>query len=70
MLQIAEALSLPDEFATQLASNQKLFSLACQVIRLSHKDEVRRSPQLQFDTAVMHSCDEKSLVVSHVGINS
>lgn len=41
VLQIAEALSLADEFATQLASNQKLFSLACQVIRLSHKDEVR-----------------------------
>ncbi|XP_024374434.1 uncharacterized protein [Physcomitrium patens] len=40
VLQIAEALSLADEFATQLASNQKLFSLACQVIRLSHKDEV------------------------------
>jgi len=41
VLQIAEALSLSDEFASQLASNQKLFSLACQVIHLSHKDEVR-----------------------------
>ncbi|KAG0579041.1 hypothetical protein KC19_4G067800 [Ceratodon purpureus] len=40
VLQIAEALSLPDEFATQLASNQKLFSLACQVIRLSQKEEI------------------------------
>lgn len=40
VLQIAEALSLSDEFATRLASNKKLFSLACQVIRLSHKDEV------------------------------
>lgn len=53
VLQIAEALSLPDEFATQLASNQKLFSLACQVIRLSHKDEVRQFPKLQLDTVVM-----------------
>lgn len=40
VLQIAEALSLSDEFAARLASSQKLFSLACEVIRLSHKDEI------------------------------
>lgn len=40
LLQIAEALSLADDYATQLAANHKLFSLACQVIRMSGKDEV------------------------------
>lgn len=53
VLQIAEALSLSDEFATRLASNQKLFSLACQVLRLSHKDEVRRSSKLLFGVVML-----------------
>lgn len=41
VLQIAEALSLFDECAAQLASNQKLVSVTCEVICLSFKDEVR-----------------------------
>lgn len=40
ILQIAEALSLLDDSAEQLAANRKLFSLACHVVRLSDKDEV------------------------------
>eukprot|EP01018_Ginkgo_biloba_P039483 Gb_26867 [translate_table: standard] len=40
ILQIGEALSLADEYSAELASNKKLFGLACKVIRLSGKDEV------------------------------
>ncbi|KAI5056379.1 hypothetical protein GOP47_0028197 [Adiantum capillus-veneris] len=40
ILQIAEALSLVDDAAGQLAENEKLFTLACQVIQLSEKEEV------------------------------
>lgn len=40
ILQIAEALSLADDAAGQLAENSKLFTLACQVIQLSGKEEV------------------------------
>ncbi|MCO5586000.1 hypothetical protein L7F22_039937 [Adiantum nelumboides] len=40
ILQIAEALSLADDAAGQLAENSKLFTLACQVIQLSEKEEV------------------------------
>eukprot|EP00249_Psilotum_nudum_P013307 c24272_g1_i3 orf=861-2543(-) len=40
LLQIAEVLSLVDEYAAKLASSKKLFSLACEVIRLSGRDEV------------------------------
>jgi hypothetical protein len=40
VLQIAEVLSLVDDVALQLAANRKLFSLACQVVRLSSKDEI------------------------------
>lgn len=53
VLRVAEALSLPAEFAAQLASNRKLFSLACQVIRLSHKGEVRQFPKPPLDTVFM-----------------
>lgn len=41
VLQIAESLSLADDVAGQLADNTRLFDLACHVIRLSAKDEVR-----------------------------
>eukprot|EP00897_Mesotaenium_endlicherianum_P008704 jgi/Mesen1/7862/ME000042S07314 len=40
ILQITEALSLSDECAEQLAANHKLFSLACQVVRMSDRDEI------------------------------
>eukprot|EP00250_Pteridium_aquilinum_P007964 c17561_g1_i1 orf=219-1892(+) len=40
VLQIAEALSLSDDVAGQLADNLKLYTLACQVIQLSGKEEV------------------------------
>jgi hypothetical protein len=43
VLQIAEVLSLLDDVALQLGANQKLFSLACQVVRISSKDEVNNS---------------------------
>lgn len=41
VLQVAEALSISDDHATQLAANPKFLSLACQVIRLSSRDEVQ-----------------------------
>ncbi|KAH7287466.1 hypothetical protein KP509_32G057200 [Ceratopteris richardii] len=40
LLQIAEALSLCDEAAGKLAENSKLFALACEVIKVSGKEEV------------------------------
>lgn len=42
-LQIAEALSLSDDCAGQLAQDERLFGLACQVVRLSANEEVRRT---------------------------
>ncbi|GLJ12011.1 hypothetical protein SUGI_0181970 [Cryptomeria japonica] len=40
ILQIGEALSLADGHSAELASNKKLFDIACKVIKLSGKDEV------------------------------
>ncbi|KAJ7567884.1 hypothetical protein O6H91_01G011100 [Diphasiastrum complanatum] len=39
VLRIGEAVSLSDEYASELARNQKLFALACQVIQSSERDE-------------------------------
>ncbi|KAH9298380.1 hypothetical protein KI387_030062, partial [Taxus chinensis] len=40
ILQIGEALSLADKHSQELASDKKLFGLACKVIKISGKDEV------------------------------
>ncbi|KAL2634919.1 hypothetical protein R1flu_006398 [Riccia fluitans] len=40
VLQIAEALSISDEFASQLTASSKLFCLSCQIILLSGRDEI------------------------------
>ncbi|KAJ7567885.1 hypothetical protein O6H91_01G011100 [Diphasiastrum complanatum] len=40
VLRIGEAVSLSDEYASELARNQKLFALACQVIQSSERDEI------------------------------
>ncbi|BFI30856.1 hypothetical protein MPTK2_3g16150 [Marchantia polymorpha subsp. ruderalis] len=40
VLQIAEALSISDEFASKLAASNKLFCLSCQIILLSARDEI------------------------------
>jgi hypothetical protein len=75
VLQIAEVLSLVDDVALQLAANRKLFSLACQVVRLSSKDEIGPSGitatvlianLLMEEAHLIHEVSHDEVLVSHL----
>lgn len=75
VLQITEALSLSDDCAEQLAADRKLFSLACQVVRLSEREEIGPSAisatvllanLLAEDISLIHELDHDVVLVGRL----